>query len=101
MAGFFVHGTAQLRHKGTLWGMYVRESARGSGLSEAIVNAVLKHAERRVEQVLLAVASRNGRAIRFYERLGFKSYATEPRAMKVGQTYVDELLMVRFLTPAR
>src|SRR3954468_6872948 len=38
MAGFAVYDAAQLRHKATLGGMYVRESARGSGLAEAIVN---------------------------------------------------------------
>lgn len=97
MAGFSVHDAARLRHKGTLGGMYVREAARGSGLAAAIVDTVLDHAATRVEQVLLTVAAHNRRAIRFYERLGFVSYATEPRALKVGTRYVDELLMVRFL----
>jgi ribosomal protein S18 acetylase RimI-like enzyme len=97
MAGFSVFDAAQLRHKGTLGGMYVRGSARGSGLAEAIVDTVLEHAAKRVEQVLLTVAAHNRRAIRFYKRLGFKGFATEPRALKVGPRYVDELLMVRFL----
>jgi ribosomal protein S18 acetylase RimI-like enzyme len=97
MAGFSVNNAAQLRHKGTLGGMYVRESARGSGLAEAIANTVLEYAAEWVEQVLLTVAVHNHRAIRFYERVGFKAYATEPRALKVGSKYVDELLMVRFL----
>jgi RimJ/RimL family protein N-acetyltransferase len=97
MAGFSVHDAAQLRHKGTLGGMYVRQSARGSGLAETIVNTVLEYAAERVEQVLLTVAAHNHGAIRFYERLGFKAYATEPRALKVGSRYVDELLMARFL----
>jgi ribosomal protein S18 acetylase RimI-like enzyme len=97
MAGFSVSGAVQLRHKGTLGGMYVREAQRGSGLAEAIVDAVLAHAREGVEQVQLSVAATNDRAIRFYRRLGFEAYATEPRALKVGQRYIDELLMVRFL----
>ncbi|PIT06525.1 acyl-CoA acyltransferase [Bradyrhizobium nitroreducens] len=97
MAGFGVSSAAQLSHKGILGGMYVREALRGSGLAEAIVKTVLAHAGRRVEQVQLSVAATNERAIRFYRRLGFQAYATEPRALKVGQTYIDELLMVRFL----
>jgi ribosomal protein S18 acetylase RimI-like enzyme len=76
--------------------MYVREALRGSGLAEAIVKAVLAHARQRVEQVQLTVAVTNERAIRFYRRLGFEAYATEPRALKVGKTYIDELLMVHF-----
>ncbi len=96
IAGFGVSSLAQLSHKGTLGGMYVREALRGSGLAEAIVKAILAHATKRVEQVQLSVAATNERAIRFYRRLGFEAYATEPRALKIGRTYIDELLMVRF-----
>jgi ribosomal protein S18 acetylase RimI-like enzyme len=97
MAGFRIVDAAQLRHKGVLGGMYVREGARGSGLAETLVRAVLAHAAARVEQVLLTVAADNERAIRFYERLGFVAYGTEPKALKVGARYLDELLMIRFI----
>src|ERR1700683_70967 len=97
IAGFIVRAPAQLSHKGSLGAMYVRESQRGTGLAEAIVNTVLAHARTRVEQVQLSVTATNERAIRFYRRLGFEAYATEPKALKVGDRYVDELLMVRFL----
>jgi ribosomal protein S18 acetylase RimI-like enzyme len=96
MAGFFVPNAAQLRHKGTLGAMYVREAFRGDGLATFIVETLLAHAKERVEQVQLSVAAGNERAIRFYTRMGFAPYATEPRALKVGQTYIDEILMVRF-----
>jgi GNAT superfamily N-acetyltransferase len=59
MVGFSVHDAAQLRHKGTLGGMYVRETAQGSGLATAIVSTVLEHAAEQVEQVLLTVAAHN------------------------------------------
>ena len=97
MAGFLVNGVPQSRHKGRIWGMYVREAARGTGLGEAIVEMILEYAAQRVEQVLLSVASDNLPAISLYQRMGFSVYATEPRAMKVGQKYQDELLMIRFL----
>src|SRR5262245_6108931 len=57
MAGFAIADAAQLRHKGTLGGMYVREAMRGSGLADAIVRSLLAHAATRVEQVLLTVAA--------------------------------------------
>ena len=97
MAGFGAQSAAQLRHKGILGGMYVRDLERGSGLADEIVGAVLEHARSRVELVQLSVATTNDRAIRFYQRLGFKRYATEPKALKVGQRYIDEHLMVLFL----
>jgi RimJ/RimL family protein N-acetyltransferase len=89
---------AKLRHKALLWGMYVRESARGTGLAGAIVEALLAAArELRVEQVLLTLAADNVAARRLYERCGFERYATEPRAVKVDDGYFDELLMIRRL----
>jgi ribosomal protein S18 acetylase RimI-like enzyme len=97
VAAFSAFGAARLRHKGTLTGMYVRASERGSGLPEEIVNAVLAYARPRVELVQLSVATTNDRAVRFYERLGFAKYATEPRALKLGSEYGDEFLMVKFL----
>ena len=99
MAMFFVHGAARLRHKGGLGGMYIRERARGTGLADKIVAAIVEHAQSRVELINLSVAVTNKRAIRFYERVGFSTYATEPRALKIGTQYLDEYLMVRFLGP--
>lgn len=97
VAGFFPHDVARLRHKGTLVGMYVRESERGTGLADEIVNAIIEHAREKVELLQLSVATTNSRAIRFYERMGFKKYATEPRALKMDGNYIDEFLMMRLL----
>lgn len=85
------------QHKGSIGGVYVRPAARGSGLAEAIINAIIEHASTRVELLHLSVALPNERAMRFYEKLGFAAYATEVRAMKIDGRYVDEVLMVRFL----
>jgi RimJ/RimL family protein N-acetyltransferase len=97
VAGLSRHDAAGLRHKGVLIGMYVRESERGTGLADEIVSAVIAHARAQVELVQLSVATTNSRAVRFYERMGFKKYAMEPRALKIDDDYVDEFLMVRFL----
>lgn len=95
LAGLFVGEAAKMRHKGVLWGMYVRPEARGSGLAMAIVERVLGHARGMVEEVRLSVVSSNLAAIRLYTRAGFSPYATEPRALKVGDSYHDEVLMLR------
>jgi len=97
IAGFSVRTEARLIHKGYLGGMYVREPFRGTGLADAIVEAVLAHARTRVEHILLSVASPNLSAVRFYRRMGFEPYATEPRAMKVDGIHIDEILMIRRL----
>jgi GNAT superfamily N-acetyltransferase len=86
------------RHKGVLRGMYVRRSARGTGLSDAIVEWILDRARvDGIEQVLLTVVADNVAARRLYERWGFTTYGIEPRAFKMGDAYYDQALMVRSL----
>ena len=100
VAGFRPLEGARARHKGVLWGMYVRPRARGAGMGRALLETVLVHAAERVEQVLLSVARSNRPARQLYERSGFVEYGIEPRALRSGEAYEDEILMVRFLTAA-
>jgi len=93
VAGFYVPDSAKQRHKGVLWGMFVRPQARGTGLGPALVAHVLDHARATVEEVRLTVVSTNSAAIRLYERAGFERYGLEQRALKVGGDYYDEVLM--------
>jgi ribosomal protein S18 acetylase RimI-like enzyme len=84
---------AKLRHKGVLWGMFVRPEARGSGLAAALVARVIEEAG--LEELRLTVVSTNTAAVRLYTRLGFTPYGLERRALKVEGRYYDELLMAR------
>jgi ribosomal protein S18 acetylase RimI-like enzyme len=96
VAGYWRQEGAKVRHKAGLWGMYVRPAARGSGLVERLVEAVAGHAFGRVELLLLSVASDNEAAIRLYRKTGFSEYGREMKALKDGERYFDEILMVRF-----
>ena len=82
-------------HTGKLGGMYVREAARSTGLAAAIFEAVIDHATSLVEQLELTVNADNSRAIKFYERHGFRVVGRMPRALLVDGRYYDELSMVR------
>lgn len=95
IAGLGVQGSAKQAHKGFLWGMYVRKGARGRGIGTALVEAVLDHARGRVEHVDLRVVTVNETARRLYERHGFTAYGTERHALKIGDRYFDEVMMVR------
>jgi RimJ/RimL family protein N-acetyltransferase len=95
--GFHPLKNPKIRHKGILWGMYVKPSARGTGLAEAIVESVVEHARGRVEQILLSIITENERARRFYEKMGFEAYGLERRALKIGDAYYDEEFRVKFL----
>ena len=86
---------AKLQHRALLWGMYVRERARGHGLADELVRILLAEARSQgISQVILTVAAENQRARGLYERWGFSVYGIEPRAIKVGHDFLDEALMV-------
>ncbi|GAC1341789.1 MAG: GNAT family N-acetyltransferase [Acetobacteraceae bacterium] len=91
--GLFVPETAKSRHKGLLWGLYVRPAARGTGLAAALVQRMIAEAATQVEELQLSVVSSNRAAVALYDRAGFREYGVEPRALKVAGRYYDELLM--------
>jgi RimJ/RimL family protein N-acetyltransferase len=96
--GFTIQAGAKSAHKGMLWGMYVRPEARGSGLARRMVEAVLGQARNRVELVQLTVVAGNLKAHRLYVSCGFEQYGIEERALKLGERYLDEVLMVKLLS---
>jgi len=96
MAGFFRYSLAKARHKGRIWGVYVRESCRKQGLGRALVVALLEKIKAcpGVEQVSLTVVAGQEPAKALYRSLGFNSYGLEPRGLKVGGRYFDNEHMV-------
>jgi RimJ/RimL family protein N-acetyltransferase len=93
VAGLLVPEAAKLRHKGLLWGMFIRPAARGRGLAAALVQRVIEAAADTVEELRLTVVASNIAAVRLYTHRGFRKYGVEPRALKVGNRYHDEVLM--------
>jgi ribosomal protein S18 acetylase RimI-like enzyme len=74
----------------------VTASQRGNGIGRALLVALLERAKRdpTLEQILLAVATCQNSAKRLYRRSGFETFGTEPRALRVESTYVDEDHMI-------
>ncbi len=85
---------AKTRQKALLYGMYVKTPHRGSRVADDIMKRLIDKAKENVEIVTLTVASTNLRALRFYERWGFRAYGVEERSAKNGDgDYLDETLM--------
>jgi RimJ/RimL family protein N-acetyltransferase len=99
MVGFSCdHTRTKVRHKGRIWGMYVIPTHRGRGIASTLVQSALATAEEiGVEQIQLSVSTDNRDSYGLYLRLGFSAYGLESHAMKVGEQFVDEYLMVKFL----
>ena len=98
MAGFFRRHEAKTSHRGHLWGVYISKKYRGQGIGKALLAELLRLARSLpgIEQITLAVSSHNISARRLYEAMGFKMYGCEARAVKIGNVYVDENLMVLY-----
>ncbi len=98
MAGVTRESREKLRHSGLLWGMYVADAARGTGLGDRLVAAVLDHARAEgVTRVVLTVMAHNARAERLYARWEFVRYGLDPGAVLIDGVPYDEALMVRHL----
>jgi ribosomal protein S18 acetylase RimI-like enzyme len=94
-AGFYRYTHLKERHKGHIWGVYVRPESRGKGAATALMQEIIRRARATegLEQITL-VASANLPAQRLYKALGFESYGLEPHSLKIGSEYVDDVLMI-------
>jgi ribosomal protein S18 acetylase RimI-like enzyme len=96
MAGFFREKHLRARHKGRIWGVYVRANYRGQGIGRALFSALLEKVKTLpgLEQVDLTVSGCQVAAKTLYRSLGFETFGVEPAALKIGEQYFDEEYMV-------
>ena len=94
-AGFYRYSHLKELHKGHIWGVYVRTESRGKGVARALMQEIIHRARliEGLEQILL-VASAHLPARKLYEAMGFQAYGIEPRSLKIGTEYVDDVLMI-------
>jgi L-amino acid N-acyltransferase YncA len=84
-----------------VWGVYVSPSQRGKGVGKALMQEIIRRARQLdgLEQITL-VASAKLPAQKLYQSVGFESYGLERRSLKIGTEYVDDVLMVLWLSNA-
>lgn len=98
-AGFFRRPNIKESHKGHIWGVYVSPKLRGKGAGKMLMQEIIRRAKgiEGIEQITL-VASAKLPAQKLYQSVGFQSYGIEPHSLKIGAEYVDDVLMVLFLS---
>ena len=89
----------KMNHRASVVAVYVTPSARGKGIARRLMQQLLVFAAgwQGLERLDLMVASENLPAVALYERLGFEKYGIEIHAMKIGEKYIDEDMMVKFI----
>lgn len=85
------------RHR-AYFGISIQKEFCGMGLGTAMLKTAIENAAIGFEQLELGVFSNNTAAVHLYEKCGFKSFGTQPRAFKLKDgRYCDEIIMVKFL----
>ena len=94
--GFVREPGLKERHKGRVWGVYLRADYRGQGIGHRMMASLLEYARKinGLEQIALNVATPQIAALALYRSFGFTSFGREPRALKVNGRYIDEEYMV-------
>jgi GNAT superfamily N-acetyltransferase len=100
MAGVFLESGMNSRHKGFMWGVFVRGTHRGQGVARSLVQAVIAKARGIAVVLNSAVVTDNTRAAALYAGLGFKTYGIERKALCVDGVFYDEALIAIDFTEA-
>ncbi|HSJ37380.1 MAG TPA: GNAT family N-acetyltransferase [Planococcus sp. (in: firmicutes)] len=89
----------KMNHRAFIVAVYVSPQFRGTGVANALMEQLMEYADgwEGLERLDLMVASHNLRAKNFYLRYGFEIYGIEIHSMKMGERYIDEDLMVKFI----
>ena len=86
------------RHRATLIMVWVRPDVRGQGGADRLLETVLDGARAEgIDQIELNVMASNTRAVRFYERNGFRIVGTIPNAYRDAAGDHADHVMTRWL----
>ena len=89
----------KMKHRADICGMYVEPYIRNMGIGRHLMIKTIKCAKKNpyIKQIYLTVVSNNTYAKKLYNSMGFEIYGVDKKAIKVGNEYYDEDLMVLYL----
>jgi len=84
-----------VKHKSTLWGLYVTSAQRKRGIGLALLKEVIRtlkeNPDLRLIRAVVTVTSND--AITLLKNQGFKIFGQEPEAKRIGDNYYDQVYM--------
>ncbi|HEY5755891.1 MAG TPA: N-acetyltransferase [Steroidobacter sp.] len=99
IGGFYCNREIKLRHKGTIWGVYITPAYRGRGVARRLIERLVEHAagDPQIQQINITVTAVNARARQLYVGMGFETWGLERRALLIAGRHYDDEHMVLFL----
>ena len=88
----------KLRHKGTLFRMFVSKDYRAQGIGKQLLEAAIARVKNDtdIERNNLTVVARNHTAKQLYEKFGFQVFSVEEHAIKwKGKYFTEEQLVLK------
>jgi RimJ/RimL family protein N-acetyltransferase len=100
IGGFYREDGPKLRHKGTIWGVYVLPEHRSGGLGRKLIEDIIANATAvpDLQQINITVTAANERARQLYLSMGFEPWGLERRALWIEGSFYDDMHMVLFLS---
>lgn len=96
LMGIIRQQSSKMAHRATIVMVYLRRSARGTGLATQLLAAATEHARAGgIRQLELAVSVENPAALRFYEKAGFRQIGRIPGGFLHDGREIDEIMMAR------
>ncbi|MDA9207995.1 GNAT family N-acetyltransferase [Octadecabacter sp.] len=91
---------SRTKHRGEIGPFFIDAVHHGTQAASLLMETIIADARSKgIEQLELYVDSKNHRAIRFYERMGFSHAATLPNAVKIdGHSHDDHFYIQRLKT---
>ncbi len=87
-------------HIGWIYSIYIAPELRGQGAGRALVEHLIEEGMKRypkLMKVMLDATFKQEAAIALYESLGFKKIGVLEKHLRVGDEYIDEWIMVKFV----
>lgn len=100
IGGFYREEGSKLRHKGTIWGVYVTPGHRSGGTGRRLVEEIIAQAASipGIQQINITVTAANDRARQLYLSMNFETWGLERRALYIDGQHYDDEHMVLFLS---
>ncbi|RKQ30805.1 GNAT family N-acetyltransferase [Oceanobacillus halophilus] len=89
----------KLRHRASIFAMYVTPKMRGAGVGQALLSEAIKKAQsiETIEKINLSVVTTNKEAKELYIKCGFQTFGVEEKALVYQDNYYNEEHMALFL----